>query len=85
MEPEFADQRLPPDFCDFANVVETEPDPAGGLGAAAFFGLRTSLLECCWPLAMGDLFGLRRASPCDGARLVAFYTTVRIAAITDHQ
>lgn len=63
MEPEFADQRLPPDFCDFANVVETEPDPAGGLGAAAFFGLRTSLLECCWPLAMGDLFGLRRASP----------------------
>jgi hypothetical protein len=85
VEPECADQRLPPGFCDFANVAETEPAPAGCFGAAAFFGLRTSLLECCWPLAMGDLFGLGRASPCDEARLTAFYTSAAMAARSDHQ
>jgi hypothetical protein len=54
-----ADQRLPPDFCGFANVAATEPDPAGAFAAAAFFGLRISLLERCWPLAIADLLGLR--------------------------
>jgi hypothetical protein len=54
-----ADQRLPPDFCGFANVAATEPDPAGTFAAAAFFGLRISLLERRWPLAIADLMGLR--------------------------
>jgi hypothetical protein len=54
-----ADQRLPPDFCGFANVAATEPDPAGTFAAAAFFGLRISLLERRWPLAIADLLGLR--------------------------
>jgi hypothetical protein len=53
VEPAFVRQRLPPVFCDFANVAETEPEPAGGFGAAAFFGLRISRFECFWPLAMG--------------------------------
>jgi hypothetical protein len=49
---------LPPDFCGFANVAETEPAAGWDFAAAAFFGLRISLFECVWPLAMVDLLRL---------------------------
>lgn len=62
-------QRLLPGFWDFANVAKTEPDPAGGFCAGTFFGLRFSLLECCWPLAMETSLGYG-TRPCYPARRV---------------
>ncbi len=52
---DFVDQRLPPDFCGFANVAVTELVAGCDFAAAAFFGLRISRVERVWPLAMANL------------------------------
>lgn len=76
-------QRLPPDFSGFEDVGAAAAliGACCGLAAAAtFFGLRISLFECCWPLAMADLSRVRGRVASSNAACAAIISTLATLA-----